>query len=276
MNGLNFSGFTSIDFDFLMTLCSRMKDKGTNELTLTFDELKDIINYKPTSLKRFVSDIIRMNEKLMKISCALEKDGQIFQFVLFTTFITNPERKIVTIAVNERFKFILNDITKNFTRFDLEEFVRLESKYTKTLFRLLKQFRTMGKYEISLEMFRQKMDIPISYTSRDIHFKIIDPSIQELQNCFKDLKCTIQYANKRGRPVTGYIFTFKPEAIPKVMNKTADGVPQKRKTYQHKPSQKITNKFLNFEQHEYSEEELDEQERMLLERSRRKIRKLSV
>ncbi len=38
MNSLKFTGFTVTDFNFLLTLCSCMKDKGTDEVTFSFGE----------------------------------------------------------------------------------------------------------------------------------------------------------------------------------------------------------------------------------------------
>lgn len=58
------------------------------------------------------------------------------------------------VSVNKRFDFFLNELTSNFTRFELEEFTNLESKYSKAMYRLLKQWRTVGKKEWSIEDFR--------------------------------------------------------------------------------------------------------------------------
>ena len=83
------------------------------------------------------------------------------------------------------------------------------------MYRLLKQFKTTGIFEIKLDDFRKRMDCPISYSNKYVMDLIIKPVLKELQNYFIDLQCTVQYAHKRGRPVEGYIFTFKPEQIPK-------------------------------------------------------------
>jgi len=40
MNNLKFTGFTATDFNFLMLLCSKMRDKDVTELTISFDELR--------------------------------------------------------------------------------------------------------------------------------------------------------------------------------------------------------------------------------------------
>lgn len=215
INSLKFTGFTTTDFNFLMLLCSKMRDKDVTELIISFDELRSKTGYTQHPVKQFVSDLKRMNDKLMKITCSLETETEIIMFVLFPTFKVNLEKQILTVRVNEEFKFILNNLVKNFTRFELKDFISLQSKYSKTLFRLLKQFKTTGNYEVTLNDFIAKMDIPKSYRIKDITDKIINPTLKELQNYFQDLQCTVQYEHKRGKPVSGYIFTFQPEQIPK-------------------------------------------------------------
>lgn len=250
MNNLKFTGFTAVDFNFLMVLCSRMRDKGTNTLEFSFMELKHITGYAPTSLKRFISDILRMNDKLMSMKCILEKDGEIFQFVLFPTFSINANKEILTVAVNEKFKFILNDLTRNFTRFELEQFIKIESKYAKNLYRLLKQYRCTGKFEVSLFDFRERMDCPNSYTNKHVMDKLIKPSLKELKEkqYFQDLQCTVKYEHKRGKPVSGYIFTFKPEQIPKpepreLPVEEAKPFPEPRKGLTQEEVDRLVNEF---------------------------------
>lgn len=220
MNKLYFKKFKSVEYDLLMTLCTKLRDKDTNTIILSFAEIKKIIQDTKHTNENFIECLKSMNEKLMKITCSLETETEIIMFVLFPTFVINVKQQILTVAVNEKFKFILNELVKNFTRFDLTEFIGLNSKYSKTLYRLLKQYRTTGIYEVKIDDFRNKIDCPVSYNAKYIMDKIIKPSLKELRNYFQDLQCTVKYAHKRGRPVEGYIFTFKPENI-KVVNKTS-------------------------------------------------------
>ena len=220
MNNLKFVGFTTTDFNFLMLLCSKMRDKDVSQISISFDELRLKTAYTRTSIQKFRADLERMNEKLMKVTCKLRTETKTIMFVLFPTFEIDMKEQELTVAVNEKFKFILNELIKNFTRFDLNEFIKLDSKYSKILYRLLKQFKTTGIYEVKIDDFRNKIDCPVSYNAKYIMDKIIKPSLKELQNYFQDLQCTVKYAHKRGRPVEGYIFTFKLENI-KVVNKTS-------------------------------------------------------
>lgn len=272
MNGLKFTGFTVTDFNFLIALCSRMRDKNTTIVNFSFTELKNITNYKKSnSIKQFVSDLERMNEKLMKVTCKLRTETKIIMFVLFPTFEIDLHNQTLTVCVNERFQFILNELIKNFTRFDLSEFIKLDSKYSKTLYRLLKQFKSTGRLEMTLDDFRGKMDIPTSYSPKYVMDKVIKPSIKELQKYFTNLQCTVKYAHKKGCPVSGYTFTFKPEQIPeqKVIPSAAEPKPsnQYQQRYQQpKPQyQRKKNQFNEFMEREVTQEELDELERKLLQ-----------
>ena len=260
MNGLKFTGFTATDFNFLMLLCSKLRDKDISEITISFAELRQKTGYTQRPIKQFVSDLQRMNDKLMKITCKLQTETKIIMFVLFPTFEIDLENQFLTVAVNEKFKFILNELLKNFTRFDLDEFVRLDSKYSKNLYRLLKQYRTTGRYEVSLEEFHSKMDVPEAYTSKRMMDKIINPALKELKesNYFKNLECIVQYAHKKGRPVVGYVFTFDPEE--RVHSREIEQKNQKFDSKPKKNRDKIKNlRFNNIECREYDYEALERQ-----------------
>lgn len=262
MNSLRFRGFTAVDFNFLMMLCSKMRDKHTNTLEFTFSDLKHITGY-PTknSSKRFVRDILRMNDKLMSMKCILKKDDEIFQFVLFPTFSLNEKKETLTVSVNEKFMFILNDITKNFTKFELEQFLKIESKHSKNLYRLLKQYRITGILEISLNDFREKMDCPESYSNKYVMDKIIKPAVHELteKHCFEDLTCTPKYAARRGRPVIGYTFEFVPDKrkIDKINNDTQEDKRSGNKSMQTKKTTISRGSERNYSQEFYQQLEME-------------------
>lgn len=211
MNGLHFSNFKEKELDLLMTLCARMRDKDTNKVTFSFDELKKMSGYTDHNIEKFIDTMILTNDKLQKVACKVETDESIESFVLFPTYSIDKINQVLTVRVNEDFKFILNGITKNFTRFELSEFVNLNGKYNKNLYRLLKQYKNTGVFQVSVEELRSKLDAPKSYTSKQLMQNVINPSMKALEQHFDDLKCEPQKAKKRGAPVIGYVFTFRPE-----------------------------------------------------------------
>ena len=255
MNNLNFSKFNQVDMNFLLALCNRMKDKDTQKISLTFDTLRELTNYKKSnSINQFADDLEKMNEKLMRVTCKFRTQTETIMFVLFPTFKINRDKQLLTVSVNEEFKFILNELVKNFTRFDLKEFIELDSKYSKTLYRLLKQYRITGKYEVSIKDFREKVDCPKSYSNKYVMDLIIKPSMHELQNYFQDLKCETKYARKRGKPVIGYIFTFTPENRVIEADQSQDKMNKSDQNQQSKQ-----NGFANFHQREYDYDSLEKE-----------------
>lgn len=254
LNKLYFKGFKAVEFDLFMTLCSKLKNEGTSNIVLSFSELKRISGDTKHSNKDFVDSLKNMNEKLMKVTCSLELDDKIIMFVLFPTFEIDLKKQVLIVAVNEKFQFILNELVKNFTRFDLTEFVQLDSKYSKTLYRLLKQFKYTGTYRIALNELREKMDCPIGHANKQFIQKILNPAIDELREkkCFESLMCSIQYAHTRGNPVEGFIFSFSPEERNKIEKK-------EEKKSEIKEKKISNNRFNNIPSRDYDYNELEKQ-----------------
>lgn len=171
--------------------------------------------YKSTSVERFKSDLVRMNEKLRSCHGIYETDDEIVQFNLFSTFTIVKSRKVLKIRVNPDVAWLLNNIAKEFTSFELQEYVSLDGIYAKALYRLLKQWKTHGctkKYGVS--ELKELLSIP-DYETRRFLDKVINPAIEEINKsgAFKNLRCEVIKAKKRGRPVEGYVFRFDLEDL---------------------------------------------------------------
>lgn len=215
INTLKFKGFTKTDMNLFIALCAKMKDCETNEITFEFDYLKQITSYTSTDTKDFISDLDRMNDKLSKITARFETDDEIVRFTLFPVFVINKKNLTLTVSVNPKFAYLLNNVITSFTIFDLQEFIRLDSKYSKNLYRILKQWRTQGQYIFhNLEEFRELMDIPTKYTNKYMMNECVAVAVEEIQKLdksFQDFECTPIYARKRGKPLEKLMFTWKAE-----------------------------------------------------------------
>lgn len=216
-NTLALKNFTSVEMDLLMALCSKAREQGTAEIILSFDQLKDLSSYSSTSKERFVRDIEHTNEKLLGLKFKINNENKITQFTLFPTFEMDLEKKTLTIAVNQKFAYILNQLNSNFTRFELREFASLRSTYSKTLYRLLKQYRSTGIYKVSIENFRLLLEVPESYSIATMNRDILNKAIKELTPYFKELK--VEKVIKK-KAITALIFTFKPESNELLPQKT--------------------------------------------------------
>lgn len=215
LNNIPFKNFEKVDLNFFYAICAKVREKGSELIEIPLDEIKVMTEYKSTSVERFKSDLVRMNEKLRSCHGIYETDDEIVQFNLFSTFTIVKSRKVLKIRVNPDVAWLLNNIAKEFTSFELQEYVSLDGIYAKALYRLLKQWKTHGctkKYGVS--ELKELLSIP-DYETRRFLDKVINPAIEEINKsgAFKNLRCEVIKAKKRGRPVDGYVFRFDLEDL---------------------------------------------------------------
>lgn len=214
MNNIPLKNFEKNDLNFFYAICSKVKNHGSEKLEISFDEIKELTNYSQ-SRDRFIADLDRMNGKLMSCSGRFETEDEIVRFNLFSTFRIIKSRKVLKVGVNEDFTWLLNNIAKEFTSFELQEYVSLEGIYAKALYRLLKQWKTQGKTpKYDVQEFKELLSVP-NYETRRLMDKIINPAIEEIKDkgAFENLWCEVVYARKRGKPVDGYIFHFSADDL---------------------------------------------------------------
>ena len=220
MNNIPLKNFEKVDLNFFHAICAKVREKGSELVEIPLDEIKLLTEYKSTSLERFKSDLIRMNEKLRSCHGIYETDDEIVQFNLFSTFTIVKSRKVLKIRVNPDVAWLLNNIAKEFTSFELQEYVALDGIYAKSLYRILKQWKMHGctkKYSVS--EFKELLSTP-DYEPKILMRDVIKPAVEEINKsgAFKNLRCEVIHAKKRGRPVEGYIFRFDLEEFDEIVD----------------------------------------------------------
>lgn len=133
---------------------------------------------------------------MLNLSYRTENDDEIEYFVLFNGFKIDKKQKFVEVRVNQDLDYIINGLTTEFSRFELSAFTSIRSTYAKTLFRLLMQYRSTGYYVVSIEDFRELLDIPEYYQMGNIDQKVLKPAMKELHNYFENLEVTKIKAKK--------------------------------------------------------------------------------
>lgn len=208
MNVFSFGGFNQRELNLFFLICGLMREQEET-LILPFAEIKKIIGKTAfKNNKDLVNCVVETNKKFLKLNGEFKKGSTLVQFVLFPTFKTDSQREVLKVSVNPEFSYILNELTKNFTLFELQEFYSLNSTYSKNLFRLLKQYKSTGVYYVTLEEFRRLLDVPEAYEMRKITDKILNPALKELANHFDNLRIEKIRTNRR---ITALRFIFEPQ-----------------------------------------------------------------
>ncbi|ULO04537.1 replication initiation protein [Campylobacter sp. RM12651] len=230
-NKVKIPSFTAQEQDILMGIICKMRDLREDE----------VITFYPNELRKF-SDRNNSNNELFEVISVLrnkffkadftiiidypkenlrayETINLFRRFTIYENQITKQLEKI-ELQIESRFSYLLNELIGNFTSFELPEFLELKSKYSKSLYRILKQYRNTGKcliYKNDWQDFCDFMNIPKSYLQADIDKKVLQPAFLELgretnkEPIFKNLsykKIKDPKGRGRGGKVIGIEFYF--------------------------------------------------------------------
>ena len=235
--------WTPQEMNLFFSIVTKSREKGTQKLYFDTNELKELTKFANEHSERWETTMRNAINKISQLNYIEQLDRKIRAMTLFSWLEVDLDNQTLEVQVSEQFEYILNRISANFTTWELEEFVTLRSSYSKTAYRLFKQWRTIGKKEFSIDEFKLVMDMPKSYRPSEIKKRILKPIITELAPYFKGLKVKTLKKNTQGTPVTGYLFTWQPEHTEPWLENKYDEQPQE---YAPKYENKFTEWLINY------------------------------
>ena len=218
LNTVTMRKWTAEEMNFFFSIIAKVRDEGTQEIEFNTDEIQLIANFDKRNPKRWVDTMTNTADKISQLTYIERTTEKISVMTLFSRFDIFPKERKVIVQVSPNFDYMVNRISANFTSYELHEFTQIRSTYAKSVYRLLKQWRTIGKKEFDINEFKRLLDTPEYYGPSEIDKNILKPVSRELTQYFKNLKIKKVKANTRGTPVTGYIFTWQPEKTEKWIN----------------------------------------------------------
>lgn len=215
LNTIIMRKWTAEEMNFFFAIISKAKNQGTKELIFDKYQLAELTNYSIEHNQRFYDTMDNLANNISQLRYIERTSRTVEYMALFTSFrvewTADLSDMTATVSISDKFEYIVNKLEANFTQYELEEFTNIRSTYAKTAYRLLKQWRTVGRREFSKEEFKTILDMPIYYQVSDIDRLVIKPILKELSKYFINLKVKKIKSNKRGNPVLGYEFSWRPE-----------------------------------------------------------------
>lgn len=261
LNTATMRTWTETEMNILFSIVAKIRDMSTYETTFTFEQIKELSKFKKNlTRKEFVTELVSVSKKLGSLNyLERSEDGLDAKlFILFQTFDIKGSQDILKVCVHPQFEYVFNKIGMEFTQFELDEFIHIQSTYAKTAYRLLKQYRTTGWWKVTIEDFRLLLDIPNSYRPSNIDQQILKPILEQLGGSdedaiFRNLKITKNKKAGRGRGgvLTGYTFTFEKEKTGEWIDGKYKKKSQRKETLPNWTNETITETKLSDEEEEY-------------------------
>lgn len=221
--------------DLFFSIISKIKDKGTKKLEFNALELKKLTGTETRNTYWF-NMLDNFTTKALYLFFREQKGTTVRKMSIFDFFEFDYDKKTLKVEVSPKFEYIVNELTKNFTVYELAEFTQIRSTYAKTMYRILKQRRTVGVKEFELEEFKEILEIPKNYTANNIQQRVIAPVKKELPQYFVNFKVKAIKSNTQGTPVIAYKFTWQAEKTSTWdPNKYTKAVPSKKTRKKKQP-----------------------------------------
>lgn len=180
---------------------------------MTFDELREkaFLSERSYDYGENIKKLQSLGQKITTIKFTVTNGDDVKTMALFPTLSANVGTKEIFVRINPDFVTYLYDIPEKigFSLYELQQFIFLKSKYSKTLFRFLVQ-NFQGKWTIGINELQKKLGFPDSYTPGKV-IQRIKEIIPELENTgyFSNIEIDYTTKNVQGRPIKDVIFTYK-------------------------------------------------------------------
>ena len=225
-NTVNMRGWTKEEMNFMFAVLSKAKEKGTDLIEFDKTQLTELAQYSERHKMRLHDVLKNLVDHVTEMKYIEETTHSYEVMNLFQRFKVQWNEDYTemhaTIRVSSDFEYILNQLNANFMKFELDEFIKLRSTYAKQMYRLLKQWRTVGQKEWPVQDLRYLLAVPKNYRTCDIDSRVLKPIIKELSPIFRDLKVKAIKKRTKGNPIIAYQFSWTPEKT----NEWIEGQPQ--------------------------------------------------
>ena len=226
--------FTDAELRVFWAIVSRLRDKGSTEVTFRYSYLKELTKEKRHYTKQQYSELIQnIYHKLIGLRFAYSNDDVVGEVNLFQSYEKQLSDESFTISVSPKFQYIFNQLTTSgsYTAWSLSQFCDLPGVYTKQLYRLLKQWKYVGHVSFLLKDLRQYMGVPEKYETKEVTRRVLSPAVSKLimyTDEFKSL--TFEYSNRKSKAIR-VKFKWTPEKRKNIGTKTESSqTPEESKT----------------------------------------------
>ncbi len=224
-NKVNLGKLSEREANLLFAIFQRLKDQGNTLIRFEPQDLKRMLGIKISydNLTRTArsmwnkiktADFWEVRDIIVNgRECVSEKNYMLFQVCEIVSDKETREFLYMDIQLNTGYNYLLNNLGMGgqYTSFNLLEFQRVRGKYAKTLYRLLKQYKSTGILSVEWSQFRELLDIPKDYEMRNIDQKVLTPSLKELRKIypFEHLSYKKERRSHDKRKVTHIDFYFE-------------------------------------------------------------------
>lgn len=189
--------------NFLYAIFNIVKEQGDTIVHFNLEEIKALIGAPGIKNNEATKVVKKVWDKIKAANFWILLPYRDENHLLFRTFAINyhdkakTQLKDIEVQVNHpHFTYLLNNLSSNFTAFQLQKFLSIKTKYAKNLFRLIERFKDqvvegyihINIYKNDFKGFCEFIGVATKYGVCYIDNKVLDPAIKELAYTEDEIK----------------------------------------------------------------------------------------
>lgn len=216
LNKQNLSSLTEKEQDLFFFLLYSLEEDGVIE-NAEYKLVKEYIFDPSYSNKRVEETVKSLVSKLEKM-VFVKEDGEEVSFNILTNLTINSNDKSFGIELNKDFNYLIGELCNkrglSKVNFDLRVFFKIKGKYTKSLYRLLMAFCSLGmrKFKESFLIERLGIDEKLPYSEKQK--RVID-ELEKIKDLFVDFEYKVV---RKGLGVRKYQLSWDASATKRFNN----------------------------------------------------------
>lgn len=207
-------GMTKQEHDLLMLILAKLKRRGDEEISISFDTLRDLLDNQSLKNGTIAELSGSLWDKIKVVDYTLYAMGRPSGGVpLFSFWGVDENELSLKVQMNPALQYFVNSFEKgNYSSLKFREFRQTKDKYGKLLFVLLSKWKHVGSVKYEREELEYRLDVPSTYrnNARVFNDKVLKPAINNLKQFFPNLQVI---KHKVRRKITQYEFTWTPLAL---------------------------------------------------------------
>lgn len=206
---LVFSKISSEDFQWGLGLITLSKDEVYRTLKLSKSEINHHWYSFSNKMNEFATEVLEH----LKIYNETTASNQILWIISSIEWVKNPEaveknNPICQLRVGEDAQLFFKDLGKDkpFLRYELSNYIALQTNQAGALFEYLERYYFMGKIQLTFDQLKEILDCQ-NYTNKNLTRRLkeeIEPQLKKT----KDFKTLKREPIKNGKKILGYTYTW--------------------------------------------------------------------
>lgn len=175
------------ELEFFIVLLYSVQNSQEKFVEIKYEYFRKKLGFLGESNKTIYKFLDNATNKMLLQTIRISDDKKFLKFNFFNEFSSDVEKGILTMQVNSKFLYLINNLIKNYSYIKLEEWLSLKSKYSKLMYKKIREFKKIKYLKFSWFEFKKHLGLE-EKTTKYVNDKALFYIKKELPKFIKNFR----------------------------------------------------------------------------------------